>query len=50
MDIIYHSTKFELDLSTNNGDLLTDRKKTGNTHTNTHAHTQTKTETLHQIE
>ena len=34
--ISYLSTKFELDCSTNNGDLLSDRKKTGNAHTPTH--------------
>ena len=31
MDILYLSTKFELDQSTNNGDVLLDSKKTGKT-------------------
>ena len=41
MGILYLSTKFELDRFTNNGDLLSDRKKTGNINTHTDKHTQT---------
>ena len=44
MGILYFFTKFELDQSTNNRDLLSDRKsntgKTLNNHTQTHTHTQ----------
>ena len=44
MTILYLSTVFELDSSTNNGDLLSDRKKNENTDTQTD--TQTETDTL----
>ena len=42
VDILYLSTKFELDQFTNNGDLLADRILWDrHTHTDTHRHTQT---------
>ena len=41
VSILYHSTMFELDQCTNNGDLLSDRKKKLETQT----HTETNTET-----
>ena len=45
MGIIHFSTKFELDRSTNNGDLLSDRKYWTDTHTQTDRHTYSETET-----
>ena len=47
MGILYLSTKFELDRSTNNGDLLSDRTKApGNTDKHTNSHTETETDIL----
>ena len=44
---LYLSTKFEHDRSTNNGDLLSDRKhwKRRHTHIHTHSHLHVKTQT-----
>ena len=38
MGILYLSAKFELYLCTDDGDLLSDRKKTGNKHKQIHTH------------
>ena len=52
MGILYLSTRFELDWSTNNGDLLSDRNwwKHTQTHQHTHIHTHTHTHTHTQID
>ena len=46
MGIIYLSTKYELDRSANNGDLLVDMILWKHTQTHTQTHTETESDTL----
>ena len=49
MCILYHSTNFELDWSTNNGDLLTNRNHWTDRHTDTYTWIESDTLSVQDI-